>query len=133
MIEAKSIFRHDKVVYLMIPEPEQRGLRSPSFREVTPSAFFGGVRPDYIEATAVTSRINAVEKMIHGKDVLEHTEEICLKLTPLQAKALTIWLLKNLKLYEELFGQIGQPSEPEEIPAPKELTMSKLDEILANL
>jgi hypothetical protein len=117
----------------MIEEPVQRGLKSPFFREVTPSAFFGGVRPDYIEATAVTSRLSAVEKMVQGKDIVEHTEEICLKLTPLQAKALTMWLLKNLKLYEELFGEIKQPSEIKEIPAPKEFPMSKLDDILASL
>jgi hypothetical protein len=117
----------------MSSEREQRGLKSPYYREVTPSAFFGGVRPEYIEATAVTSRLNAVEKMIHGKDVVEHTEEICLKLTPLQAKLFTLWLLKNLKLYEELFGQITEPSGLKEIPAPKELPISKLDEILANL
>lgn len=86
--------------------PEQRGYRSEFYREITPSSFWGGVRPGFIEAIAVTSKTNAIELIINNKVVIEHTEEICLKLTPQQAKAFYEWLGTQLELYESKFGNI---------------------------
>lgn len=86
--------------------PEQRGSRSEFYREITPSSFWGGVRPGFIEAIAVTSRTNAIELMINNKVVVEHVEEICIKLTPQQAKSLYEWLGDHIDNYEKRYGSI---------------------------
>ncbi|VVB71166.1 Uncharacterised protein [uncultured archaeon] len=116
-------------------QKEMRGYRSPQYREITPTAFFGGIRQGYIEATLITSKISAIEKMFKGNDVVEYTEEITLNLTPLQAKMLTAWLLKYLKYYEDIFMKTNaeEGSENKEQPSLKEVSPAKLDEILKEL
>jgi len=97
--------------------------------------FFGGIRPGYIEATVISSKINAIDKMFSGKTVMEHTEEISLNLTPLQAKSFAAWLLKYIKYYEGVFGKIESEEESgkKKTTTLKEVDISKLDEILKEL
>jgi hypothetical protein len=85
---------------------EQIGYRSQYYREITPDYIFGGVRPGYIGMTVVTTKLNATEAVINKKNVLEHTEEVTLKIPPQQAKSMIIWLLQNIKSYENGFGKI---------------------------
>jgi len=108
-------------------ELEQRGFRSPVYREITPDYIFGGGRPGYIEMILVTTKFNAVEAVINKKNVLEHTEEVALKIPPQQAKSMVIWLLQNIKSYENAFGKI-KSAEKEDA---EELKISeKVEELL---
>jgi hypothetical protein len=108
------------------PEIEQRGYRSPNYREITPDYIFGGVKPGYIETIIVTTKLGAFEKVVNQKDVVEHTEEVTLKITPIQAKSLTVWLLQNIKLYENTFGKIPNI----ETDTTKQELNKKVDELL---
>ncbi len=116
------------------PEVTQIGRRSEFYREIVPTSIWGGVRPGYIEAIAVTTKTNAIEAMINGKTVVEHTEEICLKLTPQQTKSLIRWLLNHLKHYETLFGKTKTSEEVEMSSHPSEdIPYSRIDKILNDL
>jgi len=97
--------------------PEQRGYRSPDYREITPDYVFGGFKPESIDMTLVTTKLNAFEKTVNQVDVVEHTEEVNIKLTPMQAKSVAIWLLHNIKLYESQFNTKipGIESDPKKI------------------
>lgn len=110
---------------------DQTGGRSEFYREITPTSFWGGVRPGYIEAVAITTKVDAIEVMLHDRQIVEHTEEICLKLTPQQARSLVKWLLNNLKTYESIYGKIktSEEVEPPKEP-PKQITYSEIDELL---
>lgn len=116
------------------PEVTQIGHRSEFYREIVPTSIWGGVRPGYIEAIAITTKTNAIEAMINDKVVIEHTEEICLKLTPQQTKSLIRWLLNHLKHYETLYGKT-KTSEDADISSkpPEDIPYSKIDEILNEL
>jgi hypothetical protein len=109
--------------------PEQRGYRSQNYREITPDYVFGGVKTGYIEMIIVTTKLNAYEKVISKKDVIEHTEEIALKITPIQAKSMVTWLLQNIKLYENAFGKIPNV-ETDEI---KQDITKRVEDLLATI
>jgi len=108
---------------------DQRESKSPYYREITPDYVFGGVKPGFIQMSVVTTKANAFEKIVNQKDVIEHTEEAVLKLAPAQAKTLITWLLQNIKLYEETFGEIKIKDED----ATKQEINDKVDELLASL
>ncbi len=110
-------------------EPEQRGLRSPYYREVTPDYIFGGVKPGFLEMSVVTTKASAFEKVVNHRDVIEHTEEISLKLAPMQAKSLITWLLQNIKSYENAFGKI---KNGESDPVKQEIN-AKVEELLDDI
>lgn len=114
---------------------EIRGYRSPQYREITPSMFFGGIRPGYIEAIVISTKMNAIDKMFSGKTVMEHTEELSLNLTPERAKSLAAWLLKYIKYYEDVFGKTESDEglEKKKMPPVKEIDISKLEDILKEL
>jgi hypothetical protein len=111
---------------------EIRGYKSPQYREITPTMFFGGIRPGYIEAIVISSKINAIDKMFSGKTIIEHTEELTLNLTPQRAKSLAAWLLKYIKYYEDVFGKAESDEEPSKknFAVPKEIDIKKLEEML---
>lgn len=110
-------------------EPEQKGYRSQNFREMTPDYIFGGVKPGFIEMIIVTTRANAFEKVVNNREVIEHTEEASLKITPLQAKSLITWLLQNIKVYENTYGKIAI-IEPD---ATKQEINKRVEDLLAAL
>ncbi len=114
---------------------EIRGYRSPHYREITPEMFFGGIRPGYIDAVVISTKINAIEKMFLKKTVIEHTEELSLHLTPQRAKSLAAWLLKYIKYYEEVFGTAEGDDvfEKRTLPKPKEIDVKKLEDILKEI
>ena len=88
-------------------DSEQKGYRSQYFREITPDYIFGGVKPGLIEMIIVTTRANSFERLVNNREVIEHTEEASLKITPLQAKSLITWLLQNINVYENTYGKIA--------------------------
>lgn len=140
---AKDILRILGIPNLMaeglVKENESEGIvevgrRSEYYREIVPTSIWGGVRPGYIETIAISSKTNAIEAMINGKTVIEHTEEICLKLTPQQTKSLIRWLLSQLKHYESLYGKTKTSEEVDmSTKPPEEVPYSRIDEILNEL
>jgi hypothetical protein len=110
-------------------ELEQRGYKSQNYREISADYIFGGIKPGYIEMTVISTKIAAFEKIFDQKDVLEHTEEATLKITPSQAKSIVIWMLQNIKLYESTFGKIASF----ETDATKIEISKKVDDLLARL
>jgi hypothetical protein len=64
--------------------------------------------------------------VVNQRDVIEHTEEISLKLAPIQAKTLITWLLQNVGLYEKTFGKIKIGEQDQE----KQVIIDKVDELL---
>jgi len=80
--------------------------KSEFYREITPTSFFGGVRPGLIEAVAITSKIDALEMMLHNSQRIEHVAEICINFTPQQAKQFVKWMIEKLVVYEKLYGKI---------------------------
>lgn len=109
--------------------PTQIGMRSLHYREVTPDYIFGGIKPGFLEMSIITTKASAFEKVVNQRDVIEHTEELSLKLSPTQAKSLITWLLQNIKLYENTFGKI---TNGESDPAKQEIN-EKVDELLATI
>jgi hypothetical protein len=86
---------------------EATSSRSELYREIVPSYFVGGIRPGFIETIAVTVRSNLVESAVLGKpQKVEHIEEVCIKLTPMEAKNLNEWLINTISEYEKQFGDI---------------------------
>lgn len=85
---------------------EEIAKKSDLYREITPTAFFGGVRPGLIEAIAITSKIDALEMMLYNRQRIEHVAEICINFTPQQAKQFVRWMIEKLVLYEKLYGKI---------------------------
>lgn len=109
---------------------EQTGSKSPYYRDITPDYIFGGVRPGYIGMTVITTKLSAIDAVINKKNVLEHTEEVTLKIPPQQAKSIAAWLLQNINLYEKSFGKIKTEEEADAIRA--EIS-KKVDDLLDSL
>jgi len=110
---------------------EQTGRKSECYREIMPNSFWGGIRPGFIEAIAVTTQMDAIELMVNGKQRYEHTAEISLRFTPQQAKTFVRWMMEKLILYEKIYGKIVLDED-----APKEIKIndvdlkSKIDELI---
>jgi hypothetical protein len=110
----------------------QIGRKSEHFREIMPTSFWGGIRPGFIEATAITSQLDSIELMLNGMQKIEHVAEISIKFTPQQAKLFVRWMLAKLIMYEKMYGKIVL----EEDLASMEITIkddelkSKINEIL---
>jgi hypothetical protein len=110
-------------------EIKQVGYKSLNYREITPDYIFGGIKPGYLEMIIVTTKRNAFEKIVNQKDIIEHTEEAALKIPPMQVKPLIVWMLQNIKAYEESFGKI-----PNIEADPDKLKMIKqVDDLIAAL
>jgi hypothetical protein len=120
----------------MAEEPEvveQVGLKSEFYREIMPNSFWGGIRPGFIEAVAITSQLDTLELMINGKQRIEQIAEISIKFTPQQAKLFVRWMLAKLIIYEKMYGKIilEEDVAPMEIMINDSDLKSKIDEILS--
>lgn len=111
---------------------EATGHRSPGYREITPDWFFGGTKTELIEVTFLTAKPSAFEQFINQKEVMEHTEEITLKLTPQTSKSLVVWMLQNLKTYEDNYGKIKNV-ELENNDTKRQQIASLVEELLAKI
>jgi|GEM_PF-874097 len=132
----RNLFRTDALFTSFMAEGEdgtileQTGYKSPHYREITPDYIFGGVRPGYIGMTVITTKLSAIDAVINKKNVLEHTEEVTLKIPPQQARSIVTWLLQNIKLYENTFGKM---KTQEEADASRAEIGKKVDDLLDSL
>ncbi len=112
----------EKVTEQKIELPEQRWHRSPSYRDIAPSYISCTVNYGLFELIGVVSENNLTESLTKGHAVVDHTEELCIRLTPQTAKFLVMNLLQNLKQYDTRIGHVKSGND--DIDA-------KVDEILA--
>jgi hypothetical protein len=80
--------------------------KSDSFRDVFVTGIFGGHRPDHFEIVVQSSNIDAGGTQEEGKPVVNVIDEICLKMTPFQAKLVFNWFDDHVKKFEKEFGEI---------------------------
>ena len=116
---------------------EQVGRKSELYREIMPNSFWGGIRPGFIEAVAITSQLDTLELMITGKQRIEQIAEISIKFTPQQAKLFVRWMLAKLIIYEKMYGKIVLEEDIDiaqmEIAINDGELKSKIDEILTTI
>lgn len=86
--------------------PEQRWHRSPNYRDVAPSYITCTVNYGLFELIGVVSENNLTESITNGHTVVDHTEELCIRITPQTAKFLAMNLLQSLKNYETSIGRV---------------------------
>lgn len=91
-----------------MPEPQMRynDDRSKDYRVVYVSDIFGGHQIDYFEVTIRTISINASQSETTGEVVQDRVEQVCLKMSPQQARIFRDWLELQLDNYEKRFGKI---------------------------
>ena len=111
---------------------EAIGQRSPDYREITPDWFFGGTKTELIEVTFLTAKPNAFEQFINKKEVMDHTEEVTLKLTPQTSKSLAIWIIQNVKAYENQHGKIKNVELENDDPQRQQIAIL-VEELLAKV
>ncbi len=87
-------------------QPKYNDERSRDYRVVYVSDIFGGHQIDYFEITVRTISINAMESEAAGEPVLDRVEQVCLKMSPQQAKIMRDWLSLQIEQYESKFGRI---------------------------
>ncbi|WP_019177361.1 hypothetical protein [Methanomassiliicoccus luminyensis] len=89
------------------PQIKYKDDRSKDYRVVYVSDIFGGHQIDYFEVTIRTISINASQSETSGEAVLDRVEQVCLKMSPQQAKIFRDWLEVQLDNYEKKFGKIS--------------------------
>ena len=80
--------------------------RADDYKVIFATGFYGGYQPDHFEMIAQTASFNANECQEEGKPVVDIVDNLCIKMTPTQAKSLLDWLANNIKKYEKEFGEI---------------------------
>ncbi len=93
------------------PQIKYNDDRSPGYRVIYVSDIFGGHQIDYVEVTVRTISINAKESERSGEPVLDRVEEVCLKMSPQQARIFRDWLGLQIDLYEQKYGRIAFAEE----------------------
>lgn len=98
-----------KLTPISMPEPQVKynDDRSKDYRVVYVSDIFGGHQIDYFEVTIRTISINASQSETTGEAVLDRVEQVCLKMSPQQARIFRDWLEIQLENYEKKFGKIS--------------------------
>ncbi|MHC1567968.1 MAG: DUF3467 domain-containing protein [Candidatus Syntropharchaeia archaeon] len=87
--------------------------RSDKFRVIYQDALFGGHRSDHFEMTVQSIYVNAAETQESGRNTIDVVDEVCIKMSPQQAKSTMLWFMDHIKRYEEQFGEIKLQTEPE--------------------
>lgn len=87
-------------------EIEERYSRADDYKQVFVHRIFGGDREDHFEMVVESMHVNAGESTKTGKVVLEVVDEVCLKLSPEQAKRTYIWLGEHIRSFEKKFREI---------------------------
>jgi hypothetical protein len=96
-----------RVFAIQSSQPKYNDDRSPEYRVVYVSDIFGGHQIDYFEVTVRTISINASESEKAEEVVLDRVEQVCLKMSPQQAKIVHDWLSLQIDQYERKFGRIA--------------------------
>lgn len=85
---------------------EIRYSKADDYRIIFVHQFFGGEREDHFEMVVQSLQVNAAESQNQKKSVLDMKDEVCLKMTPEQAKKLYVWLGQHLDTFEKTFREI---------------------------
>lgn len=87
-------------------EVETRYSKADGYKTVFVHRFYGGEREDHFEMIVESLSVNAGETTKEGKTVLEMVDEVCLKMSPEQAKRLYAWLGEHIRSFETKFREI---------------------------
>ena len=136
---ARKYFRIEESVLNMAdvnkPSIEVTGHRSELYREITPDAFWGYIRPGHLESVFITSQINVIEERLSNGNIkkVEHIAEINIKFTPQLAKQFALWLLERLILYENAYGKIVLKDDFSGMNINMNELKTKIDELLEKI
>lgn len=112
----------EKATEKRVEPPEQRWHRSPNYRDIAPSWISCNVNYGLLELIPIISENNLTESITAGHTVVDHHEELCIRITPQTAKFLLIYLIQNLKIYEINIGHVKTGNDDID---------KKVDEVLA--
>ena len=87
-------------------EVETRYSRADDYKQVFIHRIFGGEREDHFEMVVESMHVNAGESTKTGKAVVEVVDEVCLKMSPEQAKRTYVWLGEHIRSFERKFREI---------------------------
>jgi hypothetical protein len=87
-------------------KPKIKRSKFKDYRTIFVESIYGGHRPDHFEIVIQSANIDASESQEEGKTVINIVDEICLKISPLQAKSILGWLSQHVKDFEAEFGEI---------------------------
>lgn len=87
-------------------EVETRYSRDDDYKQVFVHRIFGGEREDHFEMIVESMSVNAAETTRTGKTVVDIVDEICLKMSPEQAKRTYVWLGEHIRSFEKNFREI---------------------------
>ena len=85
---------------------EVRRTRDANYRQIFVAGVFGGHRLDHFEMIIQSQGIDAAETQKTRNSVVELKDEICLKMSPEQAKATYLWLGEHIAAFEKEFRPI---------------------------
>ena len=92
-------------------KPIIRNSKADNYKTVFVHQFYGGIREDHFEMIAESLESNAAESQIKKEVILELKDEVCLKMTPEQAKRLYLFLGKQIAIFEKNNREIKIPDE----------------------
>lgn len=91
-------------------QPKINNIRSEDYRSIFVTGVFGGMQLDHFNMIIQSVTPNANETL-SGNPVIDRVDEVCLVMTPMQAKIVFEWLGSHLKKYEESVGKIPTTEE----------------------
>ena len=96
--------------------PEIQVKEHPNFRTINVNGVFGGVRGMYFDIVLFSdeSKVGSALSTIRTapeKTTINRTLECRLIIDPLNAKAISQWLMLSIAEYEKQFGRIPSPEE----------------------
>ncbi|MHC1624697.1 MAG: DUF3467 domain-containing protein [Methermicoccaceae archaeon] len=98
-------------------EPRINRSRAPDYKTVFLGGVHGGHRPEHFEMVVKSITLNANESEEEGITVLDMVDEVCIIMTPGEAKRTMLWLKDHVERWERQFGEIKQvPEEKLNIP-----------------
>lgn len=99
-----------------IKSPEIQVREHPNFRTINVNGVFGGARGMYFDIvlfsdeSKVASALSSL-KIAPERTTINRTLECRLIIDPLNAKAISQWLMLSITEYEKQFGRIPSPEE----------------------
>ena len=87
-------------------EVETRYFMADNYKQVFVHRIFGGEREDHFEMVVESMHVNAGESTKTKKVVVEVVDEVCLKMSPEQAKRTYVWLGEHIRSFEKKFREI---------------------------
>ena len=95
-------------------QPIIRSSKADDYKTVFVHQFYGGNREDHFELIVESLETNAAETLTGKEVILELKDEVCLKMTPEQAKKLYLWLGKHITIFEKKIRKIEIADEATE-------------------